>query len=172
MELLDCWDARLSDDSVLEIRGENLFSGYLENHSNSWDFIRPMDGEGWFSTGDRIQLSGRILQVTGRSDSMVKVLGERVELDLLQARLESIAGKQVAVSAVADERRGYQLVLVYEEGVSQRDVLDRYNQEAPGPERIGDGFEVKKIPRNALGKLRRGKIGDIVNARRRGVPES
>ena len=172
MELLDCWDARLSDDSVLEIRGENLFSGYLENQSTSWDFTKPMDSEGWFSTGDITELSGRMLQVTGRSDAMVKVLGERVELDMLQARLESIAGKQVAVSAVADERRGYQLVLVYEEGVSQRDVLDRYNQDTPGPERIGEGFEVKQIPRNALGKLRRGKIVDIVNSRRRGVPES
>ena len=164
MELLDCWNARLGNSSTLEIRGKNIFSGYLQENSGCWRLINPTDEEGWFSTGDRMVLSGSILKVLGREDSMIKILGERVELDVIQARLESIAGTGIAVSAIPDSRRGYKLILVAEQGVNLDEVSHQYNQVSPGPERLAGGFLIKAIPRTTLGKLCRGELNEIIHA--------
>jgi len=162
--LLDCWDARTGDDSIIEIRGPNLFSGYLEHRSGNWELINSLDKDGWFRTGDRVKLSGRKLFVLGRSDSVIKILGEKVEMDVLQARIESIAGKQVAVMAMPEGRAGYQLVLLAEEGVDTSVIIGQYNHLSSGPERIVGFGRVSKIPRAPLGKLNRNALKKILDS--------
>ncbi|MCP4847967.1 MAG: AMP-binding protein [Verrucomicrobiaceae bacterium] len=166
IEILNCWNARLDNNSILEIRGDNLFSGYLLEAAGAWSFVAPINEEGWFSTGDRMRLSGRMLKALGRGDSMIKVLGEKVELDALQARVESIAGTASGVAAVTDERCGYKLILVFERGVDAVDILNRFNSMSTGPERLSEIFPLKEIPRNSLGKVRRKELNGMINALR------
>jgi len=162
--LLDCWDARTGEDSILEIRGPNLFSGYLENRSGTWELIHALDKDGWFPTGDRVELAGRKLLVLGRSDSVIKILGEKVEMDSLQARIESIAGKEVAVIATPEGRKGHQLVLLAEEGADVSAIIFQYNMLSTGPERIVGFRRISKIPRGALGKLNRNALQKILDS--------
>ena len=164
IRLLDCWDARTGDDSTLEIRGANLFSGYLENRSGNWEVINSLDKDGWFRTGDRVELSGRKLLVLGRSDSVIKILGEKVEMDFLQARIESIAGKNVAVIAIPEGRKGNQLVLLTEQGIDAASIISQYNLLSTGPERIVGFRHVSKIPRGPLGKLNRNALQKILDS--------
>jgi O-succinylbenzoic acid--CoA ligase len=171
INLLECWDARVGNDSTLEIRGTNLFNGYLVQHSGNWKLVKPFDAEGWFSTGDRIELSGRVLNVLGRTDTVIKVLGEKVDVDCLQARVESIAGKHVAVIALTEERAGHQLVLLAEEGIDTVAVIDEYNGLSSGPERISSSYRVREIPRGALGKLRRNEVQKMMNSHGKDSPQ-
>lgn len=164
MEILDCWDVRVGDNSILKIRGEPLFSGYLESHCAHWELVNPLDPDGFFTTGDSVELSGRILKFIGRSDSIIKILGERIDLDSLQARLEAIAGIGGAVIACPDERNGHKLILVAEEGIEADIVVNQYNGLSTGPERISAIQRVNEIPRTALGKLRRNEVKKMINS--------
>jgi O-succinylbenzoic acid--CoA ligase len=162
MEILECWDVRIGNDSQLEIRGENLFSGYLHEDSASWSLLRAKDENGWFVTGDRMFLTGRTLQFRGRNDTMLKILGESVELDRLQARIESLAGESFAITAIPDERRGWRIILVAGDGASVDDVMRLYNNSSLAIERASGLVRVDEIPRTALGKLCREKLDQLL----------
>lgn len=162
MEILECWDVRIGSDSQLEVRGENLFSGYLHEESGSWGLLRGKDENGWFVTGDRMFHSGRTLQFRGRNDTLLKILGERVELDGLQARIESLAGESFAITAIPDERCGWRIILVAGDGAPVDDVLRLYNNSSLSIERASGSARVDKIPRTALGKLCREKLDQLL----------
>lgn len=162
MEILECWDVRLGNDSQLEIRGKNLFSGYLHEESGSWGLLRGKDEDGWFLTGDRMLHNGNTLQFRGRNDTLLKILGERVELDELQARIESIAGESFAVTAIADERCGWRIILVAGNGLPVDDVMRLYNNSSLSIERASGSSRVDNIPRTALGKLCRAKLDQLL----------
>jgi acyl-coenzyme A synthetase/AMP-(fatty) acid ligase len=111
-----------------------------------------------------VELSGRKLLVLGRSDSVIKILGEKVEMDFLQARIESIAGKNVAVIAIPEGRKGNQLVLLTEQGGDVASIISQYNLLSTGPERIVGFGHVSKIPRGPLGKLNRNALQKILDS--------
>ena len=160
MELLPIWDAQLSVEGLLKLRGEALCSGFLVNGE-----YHLRDGE-WFTTSDRVELSGRCLVPLGRADSMVKVLGELVDVEGVERRLVEIAGGRVApgklaVVAMPDERREHVLVAVFEGGAAPICIAD-YNRAVPGPERIARWCDVAGFPRSELGKLRKGELRAMV----------
>ncbi len=126
--------------------------------------LRGKNEAGWFVTGDRLLHSGSTLHFKGRNDTQIKILGERVELDSLQARIEALAGTDYAISAVADERSGWRIILVAGDGVPVDDALQLYNDNSLGIERAGASTRVAKIPRNDLGKLCREKLDQLLRA--------
>jgi acyl-coenzyme A synthetase/AMP-(fatty) acid ligase len=50
----------------------------------------PLDGEGYFRTGDRVGLSGEGFELLGRVDNVVKVGGNRVELDAVEQKIRTL----------------------------------------------------------------------------------
>jgi acyl-coenzyme A synthetase/AMP-(fatty) acid ligase len=61
----------------------------------------PLDDKGYFLTGDRAGLSEKGLELLGRVDSVVKVGGNRVELDAVEQKLRSIkAVKEIFIFQV------------------------------------------------------------------------
>jgi len=161
MHLLAHWEARTARGGELEIRGSALFTAYLRNEAGAWQVDQPFDTDGWFATGDRIGLDSRKLVFEGRMDAEVKVLGERVDLDALQARLELLAGTGFAVLAVPDDRSGNRLLLIAEGGGGDA-VLAAFNDEVAGFERLTQILSVAKIPRSALGKVLRPALEDQI----------
>lgn len=59
-------EIRISDDHEIMVRGQALFSGYVQNHA----VVRPVDSGGWFATGRQGRLeSGVYLWVDPRGIS-------------------------------------------------------------------------------------------------------
>ena len=50
----------------------------------------PLDNEGYFRTGDRVGLSGDSFELSGRVDNVVKVGGNRVELDAVEQKIRAL----------------------------------------------------------------------------------
>lgn len=58
-------------DGILWIKSEQAMLGYL-NADN------PFDEEGWFNTGDRVEVDGDYYRILGRESEIINVAGEKV----------------------------------------------------------------------------------------------
>ena len=86
-------------DGILWIRARSAMLGYLNAPS-------PFNAEGWFNTGDAVEVDGEYLRVLGRNSELINVGGEKVypaevESVLLQmdnVREATVYGKRNAVT--------------------------------------------------------------------------
>lgn len=155
LPLMEGWDARV-DGGCLAIKGGGLFSAVITRVDDEFLATDPKV-DGWFLTSDRVKLVGRNLQVLGRSDRQVKVLGELVDLTSLEEFWREKLGQEVALVAGPDERRGAGLVL-FVEGDDR--LVEELNQGLPGPERLVGWKVLEVIPRSPLGKVDRVKLNE------------
>jgi long-chain acyl-CoA synthetase len=58
-------------DNILWIRSESAMLGYLNSPF-------PFDAEGWFNTGDYVEVDGEWLRILGRKSEIINVGGEKV----------------------------------------------------------------------------------------------
>jgi O-succinylbenzoic acid--CoA ligase len=159
LQILDCWQVRTNDEGLLEIAGEPLFSGIMRQESGVWNF-QERQGQ-WWTTQDRVAIEGNKLRWQGRSDDVVKILGELVSVSAVEASLAR-AGMSVgtyAVVACADERKGHALHL-FCETANERE-LGVYHERCAGYARISC-IHVMSLPRTELGKIRRGELKNVL----------
>jgi O-succinylbenzoic acid--CoA ligase len=153
LRVLSCWETRTDAEARLEIRGPALCHGYYrQDAAGMWQWENPFVDD-WFRTADCVELSGldtqRGLRWLGRADRTVKILGELVDVDALEARLSKLADAEVILFPIADERRGVRLTAVSPQPLG-RAVAALHEQCAPF-ERIGE-ILTAPIQRSALGK--------------------
>ena len=88
-------ELRISAEGEIEVRGPTLFAGYVEGDT----VRRPVDGEGWFATGDRGEFdgAGRLI-VHGRIGTGFVSGGENIQPEAIEAALAALA--QVASAVV------------------------------------------------------------------------
>jgi acyl-CoA synthetase (AMP-forming)/AMP-acid ligase II len=73
-------------DGILWIKSEQAMLGYL-NAEN------PFDAEGWFNTGDRVEVAGEYYRILGRESEIINVAGEKVfpaEIEAYLMTLENV----------------------------------------------------------------------------------
>lgn len=58
-------------DNVLWIKSEQAMLGYLNAPS-------PFDADGWYNTGDRVEVDGDYVHILGRESEIINVAGEKV----------------------------------------------------------------------------------------------
>ncbi|HEX8611498.1 MAG TPA: AMP-binding protein [Telluria sp.] len=58
-------------DGVLWIKSEQAMLGYLNAPS-------PFDADGWYNTGDRVEVDGEYMHILGRESEIINVAGEKV----------------------------------------------------------------------------------------------
>lgn len=78
-------------DNVLWIRSESAMLGYLNAPS-------PFDADGWFNTGDAVEVDGEYVRILGRTSEIINVGGEKVypaEVESVLRQMDNI--KEVAV---------------------------------------------------------------------------
>ena len=165
--VLPAWDVRVSATGALEIRGAPLFSGYLvrDTRGDQFSLERPFSPEGWFSTKDRVHLlagDGDVQLVPlCRTDDVVKILGENVNVDAVQSEIDPSSG--IVIVAIADERSGSRLVAVIQE-TGPEDIaraeatLRSFNARAAPSERVHLLARAPKIPRTELGKVAKDQL--------------
>ena len=151
LSILDGWETRVHTSGVLEWRGEAGFSGYVIEEEGEFSFVDPKV-DGWFTTQDLVELEGDGIRVLGRADSLVKVLGELVDITSIEQRIEQQTLCSAIVLTVADERRGVLLIPVIE---SAKPIdLSGFR----GVETLQTIHLQPKFPRSSLGKIQRASI--------------
>jgi acyl-CoA synthetase (AMP-forming)/AMP-acid ligase II len=58
-------------DGMLEIKAESAMLGYLNHES-------PFTEDGWFRTGDAVEVDGEYIRILGRKSEIINVGGEKV----------------------------------------------------------------------------------------------
>jgi o-succinylbenzoate---CoA ligase len=115
----------ISDDGEILVRGETLFTGYVEGEVVD----RPLDADSWFRTGDlgELDVSGN-LRVRGRKDNLFTSGGENVqpeEIEEALCRLEAV--EDAVVVPVPDAEFGFRPVAFVRTagGVVEPELLSR-----------------------------------------------
>jgi acyl-CoA synthetase (AMP-forming)/AMP-acid ligase II len=100
----------------LQVRGENLFLGYLDPADNAEAFT----GDGWFRTGDLAALSADRLRVTGRLKEVVARKGLKISLAEVDEKMRGMPGSLSAASyGLPDAETGERLAIaIHADGVS------------------------------------------------------
>jgi acyl-[acyl-carrier-protein]-phospholipid O-acyltransferase/long-chain-fatty-acid--[acyl-carrier-protein] ligase len=134
----------VAEGGRLFVKGPNVMLGYLL-HDRPGELVPPP--EGWYDTGDIVSVDADgFVTIRGRAKRFAKVGGEMVSLtavEELAARLWP--GAHHAVVALADPRKGEQLVLVTTEPGAERGALAARAR--------ADGFSELGVPR-ALVRVR------------------
>jgi o-succinylbenzoate---CoA ligase len=164
--LLPIWSAGLTENARLKIRGQALFSGWVERSGPGWVF-RRRDGDA-YETRDRVEIGPGGLTPLGRSDGMVKVLGELVDPAVIEREIIGLSGGRLrpdvlVVVALPDERAGHILVPVTDAAEPPgpvEETLAIYQKSAPGFRRLQPIQRLADFPRSPLGKALRRKITD------------
>lgn len=156
----------INSSGLLTLAGTSLLTLYGMIEGDSVGFKDPKVN-GVFVTSDRGQVKGRCLTLFGRSDDVVKVLGENVDLAALQALIDSLKLEKgiegdYYVLAREDERKGNKLILVISLDCidAAGRLLSYFNASVFPYERIDEIVPVQDIPKTSLGKLERRKLAD------------
>ncbi len=80
-------------DGLLEIKAQSAMLGYLNAAS-------PFTEDGWFKTGDSVEVDGEYMKILGRQSEIINVGGEKVYPAEVESVLQMMDGvEDVAVSA-------------------------------------------------------------------------
>lgn len=150
LPLLPGWEAKMVGGR-LAVRGGGLLTSVVRREGDGFVTEDPKV-DGWFLTSDRVALEGGALRFLGRADRVVKVLGELVNLEMVEDFWREKLGVEVAVLDLPDERKGMELYLFFEG--EERD-LSEANLNRPGPERLAGWRAMDELPRSSLGKVDR-----------------
>ncbi len=164
LEILPIWQVTADADERLMISGDALFRGYLFEEDGGVRF-EPVSLKA-FLTNDRGVVSENRLELLGRMDALVKVLGVLVDIEAVERRFLEVAAGRVkaesfAVIALPDPRKEYVLVAVFE-GEIPTACIDEYQQVAPGLEKFEECRCIDEFPRSTLGKIRRGELEEMI----------
>lgn len=77
-------------DGMLEIKAQSAMLGYLNAPS-------PFTADGWFKTGDVVEVDGEYLRILGRDSEIINVGGEKVYPAEVESVVESMEGVGEAV---------------------------------------------------------------------------
>lgn len=143
----------------LWIKGKNIMMGYLKDGN----IVEPKDG--WYDTGDIVDIDENgFVTILGRAKRFAKIAGEMVSLTAIEKVINSYL-KDIpnAVTAVPDEKKGEQLVLVTEKkDVDPKELLEYFKEKLYSelwvPKKI---IYVEKLPLLGTGKTDYVKIKEI-----------
>jgi acyl-CoA synthetase (AMP-forming)/AMP-acid ligase II len=80
-------------DGMLEIKAASAMLGYLNHES-------PFTADGWFRTGDAVEVDGEFIRILGRKSELINVGGEKVYPAEVESVLQLMDGvEDVAVAA-------------------------------------------------------------------------
>jgi acyl-[acyl-carrier-protein]-phospholipid O-acyltransferase / long-chain-fatty-acid--[acyl-carrier-protein] ligase len=123
----------LKDGGRLVVHGPNVMAGYM-THDKPGELQPPKDG--WHDTGDIVEIDGDgFVLIKGRAKRFAKLGGEMVSLIAVENHVAAVWPDNVhAVAAIADKRKGEQLVLVTDRVKADRSELQKWAKANGVPE--------------------------------------
>jgi acyl-[acyl-carrier-protein]-phospholipid O-acyltransferase / long-chain-fatty-acid--[acyl-carrier-protein] ligase len=137
--LLPGMEARLEpvegihDGGRLIVRGPNVMAGYI--FANDPGVLVPPE-DGWHDTGDIVTMDAdRRIIIRGRAKRFAKIGGEMISLAAIETLAQEIwpDASHVAV-AIADPKKGEQIILVSDCGDLDQEALARFAKQQGYPE--------------------------------------
>lgn len=146
------------ENGKVEFKAESLLSGYLIQNDKKWSFVDPKN-DGWFECQDRLFIDeNRYVEFLGRSDSLVKVNGENVDVERLNQIWQGIEeDADSLIVAIPCERAGSEIILVSDKDVNNS-ALEEFNQKVLPFEKLSRVVVLDEIPRTSLGKVDMGVL--------------
>ncbi|MBS1994927.1 MAG: AMP-binding protein [Cyanobacteria bacterium SZAS LIN-2] len=166
---------RLDDQGEIQVRGPNVFGGYLNLPQVTKE---AFTADGWFRTGDLGYFRGEQLHVVGRASSTIVMEGgEKIQPDDIEDKLSKLAG----ISEVGLLQKDHKLVaLVVPDpaalaGQDARSVIAAHLKEAArgaASYLAVTDFAVtdEPLPRTNLGKIKRFQLKELYDKARGGQP--
>lgn len=123
----------IADGGRLVVRGPNVMAGYI--FANDPGVLVPPE-DGWHDTGDIVSFDpdGRII-IRGRAKRFAKIGGEMVSLAAIETLAQELwpDASHVAI-ALADPKKGEQIILVSDCGTLDQGALARFAKDKGYPE--------------------------------------
>jgi O-succinylbenzoic acid--CoA ligase len=161
LELLPHWAARPCADGRIQIQGDSLFTAYVYSGPDGEAVVWDPREDGWFSPQDLVSIQGRKLEILGRTQDLIKIGGETVDLARLRLILENIKietslAADIALISVSDARLGHVIQLVSDQSLTNdcaSVVMEMFNRKVVAFERIRKWSRMESLPRTSLGKF-------------------
>jgi malonyl-CoA/methylmalonyl-CoA synthetase len=156
--------ASAGEVGAVQVRGQNLFREYWKNP----DATAAAWASGWFDTGDLgFHDDAGYLTLVGRKNDLIITSGFNVYPQVVERVINDCPGVlESAVLGVPDDRKGERVVAVV---VREDPTLDEERLRTFWSERLVDYQRPKSVvyvdalPRNAMGKVQRRALRDIVD---------
>lgn len=172
-------ELKIADDGEIIARGKNIMKGYYKKPEATAEVI---DEDGWFHTGDLGEIRDTYLYIIGRKKEMIVLPnGKNINPQDIE---DNIMKRTNLISEMAvTEHKNHLVAIVYPnfsvikqeniKNISEAvkwNVIDPYNIEAPNYRKILDIKIVQEeLPKTRLGKLRRFKLKDLLEDKKRVV---
>ncbi len=165
LSILPIWKTDIDETGKLKIKGDALFSGYMirNEETGDWNLDSARDFDGWFTTGDCVELRDGNLKFTGRSDDLVKVLGELISVGKLEKDLCDL-GLKAAVIPKHHSRRGHQLFAFVEGGPEEFERVRQFSEGKTELEKFAKIDSIIELPTTDLGKVDRSALRRIIKS--------
>ncbi len=151
----------------LAIAGGQVAEGYYNESELTRERFPIVDGKRWYLTGDLTRRDERgVFHHLGRMDRQIKVMGQRVELEEIEAHLRAISDSDsVAAVAWPIEDGLVQGVVGFTSGASKpsQELLEALRRRLPSymvPRRI---VQLDQLPHTASGKIDRKALALSLN---------
>ncbi len=146
----------------IALAGPQVGIGYLGQEALTADRFRMIDGERWYLTGDlgRMDENG-IFHHLGRVDNQIKLKGNRVELEEIDAHLRRAAGTELVATVawpVAFGSAEGLVAFVAGVDVAPDAIREKLTQSLPRYLVPGRIIMCEEMPRNLNGKIDRGQL--------------
>ncbi|MFN0022078.1 MAG: acyl-[ACP]--phospholipid O-acyltransferase [Pirellulaceae bacterium] len=153
-------ECKVKEPGMLWIKGPNVMKGYLHQPELTAEVIK----DGWYKTGDIAFIDEEgFIHITGRESRFSKIGGEMVPHIKVEDELSKLAGcgeeggPQLAVTSVADEKKGERLIVIHTKMLKTPDELRKGLTEVGLPNLFIPGtdsfFEVPSLPVLGTGKV-------------------
>jgi len=149
----------------LYVKGKNIMKCYLKNEEANRKYL--IEDQGWYDTGDIVEITETgFFRIVGRLKRFSKISGEMISLTAIEEALVGEFGdrKDIAIVAIADERKGEKLILITNnrqiELKTAREALKaRGFSELARPKDI---LFMKEIPKLGTGKVDYMKLKEML----------
>ncbi|MEU6603789.1 AMP-binding protein [Streptomyces shenzhenensis] len=161
-------ELRLAPDGELQLRGPELFLGYLDSSLNADAFT----DDGWFRSGDlaRIDSDGYI-EIIGRQKDIIIRGGENISAKEIEDHLfEHPKIAEVAIVSSPDPVLGERVCAVVvperEQSVTLSEIVEWLTSRRMARQKIPESMLLlDELPRNASGKIQKFKLRDLARER-------
>jgi fatty acid CoA ligase FadD36/malonyl-CoA/methylmalonyl-CoA synthetase len=149
------------DFGPIDVRGPNVFTGYLGNPSAT---AAALSSDGWFATGDlgALEPDGQLRIVGRQSTDLIKSGGYKIGAgEIENALLAHPAVAETAVIGVADDDLGERVVayVVVREEIAPAVLIDLVASTLSPHKRPREIRFVDALPRNEMGKVQKKLLG-------------
>jgi acyl-[acyl-carrier-protein]-phospholipid O-acyltransferase/long-chain-fatty-acid--[acyl-carrier-protein] ligase len=145
--------AGVPEGGRLVVKGPNVMLGYYRAENPG--VLEPLP-DGWYDTGDIVTIDAQgFIRIQGRVKRFAKIAGEMISLAAVEALAAQAApGKDFAVVAVPDARKGEHTVLLTTDSALTRETFSRYARAKGAPELMvpSEILVVDKLPVLGTGK--------------------